>query len=277
MEGGLILEVEAIDPNPPSYQEELSYQWYRNGRLILGEEEVRLFVELDPDILFDATYYVVVSHSVGETKSDEVTLNFIERPRSGQWDFLLHGDERPLSDWAIGKIDRGLGINELRRFYVKISNLLYFPSVLTFLFGIILVFQNCSGVVDFNMRFSSIGISAQVNCVAARGAHACVVKKNLFYDKHQMDPDTTEEFYKVTEEMALDDTEEPLSKDLSLIDYRDLPLQPVHLPFLDDSDLLKNSTFQVLSYMRKPVYRGAPLKFSYEPDNGVALSQVTSY
>ena len=113
LEGGLILEVEAIDPNPPSYQEELSYQWYRNGRLILGEEEVRLFVELDPDILFDATYYVVVSHSVGETKSDEVTLNFIERPRSGQWDFLLHGDERPLSDWAIGKIDRGLGINEL--------------------------------------------------------------------------------------------------------------------------------------------------------------------
>ena len=113
LDGGLIVEVEAIDPNPPPYQEELSYQWYQNGNLILGEEESHLLVEPDPDIPFEATYYVMVLHSVGGTKSDEVTLNFVERPRSDQWNFLLHGDKRPLSDWAIGKIDRGLGINEL--------------------------------------------------------------------------------------------------------------------------------------------------------------------
>ena len=159
---------------------------------------------------------------------------------------------------------------------MKISNFLYFPSVLAFIFGIILMFQNCSGVGNFNMKLSSLGISAQVNCVAASGAHSCVVKKNLFYGKRQMmDSGDTEEFDGVTEEM--DNREGLWSENLSLIDYRDLPLQAVHLPFLDDSNLLKNSTFQVLSYMRKPVYRGTPLKFSYEPDNGVALSQVTSY
>ena len=60
--------------------------------------------------------------------------------------------------------------------------------------------------------------------------------------------------------------------------YKDLPLEPVHLSFLDSSGYLKNDTFHVLSYTGQQVKTtNCPLKFGYEEDQGVALSQLMSY
>lgn len=61
-------------------------------------------------------------------------------------------------------------------------------------------------------------------------------------------------------------------------DYKELGLKPVHLLFLGHSGWLENNTFRVLSYTGKQVNTTqCPLKFNYELDKGVTLSQVTSY
>ena len=61
-------------------------------------------------------------------------------------------------------------------------------------------------------------------------------------------------------------------------DYNHLPLKPAHLLFLNTSGYLQNETFRILSYTGQQVSTtDCPLKFNYEEDHGVALSQLNSY
>ena len=108
---GLLLEVEAINPNPPPYEEELSYQWYQNGQLLPNGTEPTLFVEPSYEISFETTYFVEVSHSVAKVQSDVIIVEFLTRPRSGKWDILVN-HENPASDVEIGQIDRDLGLTD---------------------------------------------------------------------------------------------------------------------------------------------------------------------
>ena len=90
---GYTLRVGATNPNPAPYDEALSYQWYRGGVLLEGATEPSLRVESAHDIEFEASYYVEVFHSVGRVQSDVVKVEFLTRPRSGQWDILVnHGE-----------------------------------------------------------------------------------------------------------------------------------------------------------------------------------------
>ena len=116
-----------------------------------------------------------------------------------------------------------------------------------FLFMLI-AFQNC-GKDD-----SSTGLSGieRISCLYNLSSHSCVIDKNSVYEKGK-----------------ISETNSP--------DYRGLLLKAVKLNLLDDSGLLRNDTFQVLSYTGTQVSVNGPLKFSYESDNGVLLSQVTSY
>ena len=120
--------------------------------------------------------------------------------------------------------------------------------------GKVFLFQNCGKfeALDTGSLFMSSSQPQQINCLEKFPSYSCVVDKNSVYEKGK-----------------ISETNNP--------DYTGLSLKPVKLTLLDDSGLLKNDTFQVLSYTGKQVRANGPLKFSYELDNGVFLSQVTSY
>ncbi len=120
--------------------------------------------------------------------------------------------------------------------------------------GPVFLFQNCGKfeALDSDSPFRSSVLSQQVSCLENFLSYSCVVDKNSVYEKG-----------------GISETNNPA--------YTGLLLKPVILTLLDDSGLLKNDTFQILSYTGKQVNVHGPLKFSYELDNGVFLSQVTSY
>ena len=98
--------------------------------------------------------------------------------------------------------------------------------------------------------------SSVIFCVEAkkdRSYDACVVNKNSVYEKKAV-------------------------SSLARPDYKGMPLKAVSLPFLDNSGYLQNDTFLLISYTGLSVtIESRPLRFAYELDKGVALSQVTSY
>lgn len=122
---------------------------------------------------------------------------------------------------------------------------------LFFFVGAVLLFQNCHQFGDMVHQLLPVR-SFQGNCLEAPINYTCVINKNLVYERGE-----------VFSEEGLD--------------YRDLFLKPVRLELLDGSGFLKNDTFQVLSYEGKQVSTSGSLKFGYEVDNGVSLSQVMSY
>ena len=121
-----------------------------------------------------------------------------------------------------------------------------------FMVGMIL-FQNCEGEFKAIKSSNHPLITKSLNCLDETEHDDCVINKNSVYEKKEI-------------------------SSLAGPDYSGLLLKPVNLPFLDDSGKLQNNTFRVLSYTRQQVNTThSPLRFSYESDNGVALSQVTSY
>ena len=131
----------------------------------------------------------------------------------------------------------------------------YFSVGLIFLIGLLVSFQNCKGVfqsIDNSVSSKAPIVSSKLNCIESNQSHACVIDKNSVYEKGQ-----------------ISSREGP--------DYNGLSLKPVELSFLDDSGFLQNDTFRVLSYTGQQVRTTDSLKFGYESDQGVALSQVTSY
>lgn len=137
---------------------------------------------------------------------------------------------------------------------MKCTFLIFLALILTL--GLIL-FQNCKGgfktiAIDRSSNEGPHDNSQGIHC-GGEGYNACVVNKNSVYEKGA----------------------------ISLLagpDYRGLSLKSVNLSFLDSSGRLQNETFRVLSYVGPQVSTtDGPLKFNYESDQGVALSQVTSY
>ncbi len=120
--------------------------------------------------------------------------------------------------------------------------------------GTVFLFQSCGKfeALDSGSGFTSSSHFQQISCLENFSSYSCVVDKNSVYEKGE-----------------ISETMNP--------DYTDLLLKAVRLTLLDGSGLLKNDTFQVLSYTGTQVSVNGPLKFSYESDNGVFLSQVTSY
>ena len=119
--------------------------------------------------------------------------------------------------------------------------------------GTVFLFQNCGNfeaLVDG--KFSRFSRIEKIKCLENFPSHSCVIDKNSVYEKGK-----------------ISETNNP--------DYTDLLLKAVRLTLLEGSSLLKNNTFQILSYTGTQVSVNGPLKFSYESDNGVLLSQVTSY
>ena len=133
----------------------------------------------------------------------------------------------------------------------RLAFLLIFIAVAS---GVVFLFQNCGKFEALDGDSSSMRSSRfeQMNCLENFPSYSCVIDKNSVYEKGE-----------------ISDTNNP--------DYTDLLLKAVRLTLLDGSGLLKNNTFQVLSYTGTQVRVNGPLKFSYESDNGVFLSQVTSY
>ena len=123
----------------------------------------------------------------------------------------------------------------------------------TFIFGLFFLFQNCGEFKGLDDKGSFTSLFQKINCLENFASHSCVIDKNSVYEKGET------------------------FSELDYPGYRDLLLKPVNLTLLDDSALLKNDTFQILSYTGDQVNVNGPLKFSYESDNGVFLSQVTSY
>ena len=70
--GSLTLEVTAVDPNTP--KRPLSYQWYKNGRVLSGEKTNRLVIQ-PSSVSGNHKYYVVVSNDVGQIQSTEVRVS----------------------------------------------------------------------------------------------------------------------------------------------------------------------------------------------------------
>ncbi len=117
----------------------------------------------------------------------------------------------------------------------------------------LLLFQNCQkGGLESKTNTVPM-LSHRSDCLENMDTDVCVVNKNSVYDSEQ-----------------LSSTNSP--------DYSKLLLKEVDLLFLDDSGYLQNNTFMVISYTGPQVrIQDGPLKFSYELDGGVSLSQVTSY
>ena len=77
--GSLTLEVVAEDSNTP--KRSLSYQWYKGGQALSGEETNRLVVQHSPSAIGNYNYYVIVSNDVGQVQSTEVTVSLLGIPR----------------------------------------------------------------------------------------------------------------------------------------------------------------------------------------------------
>ena len=122
---------------------------------------------------------------------------------------------------------------------------------LTFLVSM-MFFQNCYEGLPFRDDTYLDPPLLEIPC-EEKGYNACVINKNSVYSKM-------------------------IVSTLSGPDYDNLPLMAVNLPFLHDLELLQNDTFRIRSYTGDQVDTGSlPLKFTYESDQGVSLSQVTSY
>ena len=77
--GSLTLEVTAVDPNTPKLS--LSYQWYKNNRVLSGENRRSLVLQRSSTGGTVNKYYVKVTNSVGSVSSNEVTVDFRSPPR----------------------------------------------------------------------------------------------------------------------------------------------------------------------------------------------------
>ena len=124
---------------------------------------------------------------------------------------------------------------------------------------LVVAFQNCGNVGELDGDLiidppvETNPIIFCVNDTQDRSYDACVVNKNSVYEKKEVS--------------SLDGP-----------DYEKMFLKAVSLPFLDDSGHLQDETFRVIPYTGPSLnIEDTPLRFEYESDGGVALSQITSY